>query len=43
MKPTDNQENECPNLETISEDDIVGNFGQSTGLTDRTNFSFGFN
>ena len=43
MKPTDNQENECPNLETISEDDIVGNFGQSTGLTDRTNFSYGFN
>jgi len=37
LKPTENEENESPVLEPISEETIRRDFGRSTGLTDRTN------
>ena len=37
LKQTENQENESPVLEPISEETIRRDFGRSTGLTDRTN------
>ena len=37
LKPTENEENESPVLEPISEETIRRDFGRSTGLADRTN------
>ena len=37
LKQAENEENERPVLEPISEETIRRNFGRSTGLTDRTN------
>ena len=37
LKPKENEENERPVLEPISEETIRRDFGRSTGLADRTN------